>query len=428
MELAVYCSGGTRVKDLSPLKNLRRLHHLDLYDSDVEDLTSLPPVPYLNFLVVGGPRFASLAGLEECFPADKDTQLGQRPVCELEIRECSVKDLSPIEAIPNLTSLVLDSLPVTQLPRLNSDLRRLEVRNVDISDFSGLMSCALNTLIIESPGEDFDIEILQAIDRGSVSHQTRKSNWDSDAPSLTTLELVGVTIGDLKSLFRFKNLRKLKIAECECRGFEHLAELEDLNDIFLSCKGLKDIGWTTELNELSSLRIPNSQVTDISPLVQLTDLYYLDLSGCTVNNWEPLTKMDNLISLVLSRSNIDDLEFVASLPRLNFLNISDTRVTDVSPLVQSKTPVNSLDLMGLTLSDPSSVGQLNWLTWLNISSSKDFDPSYFAPDSFSGELLVANIDVDFDRLRKQLPNCEIVVELPEGNDASFFDRHPVSCF
>ena len=433
---------GTRVEDLLPLKELHTLRELDLYDSDLEDLTSLPSSPKLYELVVGGPRLASISGLEQCLIEEQEQKQATvehkvGPITltfgggqtvhfpkRLEIRDCSVSDLGPLKKIPGLERLVLVSLSATKLPKLKSKLNEFECRNVEISDFSELKTHPLYSLIIDSPGNEFDAGILDELPNGDGFDE----EGDEESPSLTDLELTSVEVGNLKRLSRFKNLYSLSLVNCQASGFEHLVNLNELSSLTITNSGLEDIGWIAEMEELWKLKIQGSQISDIRPISALKGLSELDLTGCSIENWSDLSAINSLKELTLTRSNFEDVSLVSQMPRLKYLHISNTNVTDITPLMQSQTPTYALDMMGLELTEPNSIWDLKWLRGLNISSCTGFRPDFFQQDGFSGQLVIDNMEVDIQELQNRLPKCKIITEVGEIEKEYFFDRGPPGLF
>ena len=432
---------GTRVKDLLSLKELHTLHKLDLYDSDLEELTSLPSSPRLYELVVGGPRLASISGLEQCLierQGQKQAAFEKRlaPISlkhgggqafpfpkRVEIRDCSVSDLGPLKEIPGLKQLALVSLSATKLPKLKSKLSKFECRNVEISDFSELKTHPLYSLVIDSPGNEFDVGILDELPNGGDIDE------DEESPSLTDLELTNVDVGNLKRLSRFKDLGSLGLVNCQASGFEHLVNLKELLDLTITNSGLKDIGWIAEIDELWSLKIQGSQISDLRPISTLRGLDELDLTGCSIENWSDLSAINSLVELTLTRSNFEDVSLVSQMPQLKYLHIGNTNVTDITPLMQSQTPTYGLDMMGLELSEPNSIWNLKWLSGLNISSCTGFKPGFFEQDGFNGQLVIDNIDVDIQELQRRLPGCQITTEVGKTDKGYFYDyRTPSTCF
>ena len=82
------------------------------------------------------------------------------------------------------------------------------------------------------------------------------------------------------------------------------------------------------------------------------------------------------------------------------------------------------DMMGLKLSEPSSIWDLKWLSGLNISSCTGFKPNFFQQNGFNGQLVIDNIEVDIQELQKRLPECQILTEVGEIDKGYFYDRRP----
>ena len=101
---------------------------------------------------------------------------------------------------------------------------------------------------------------------------------------------------------------------------------------------------------VSSVDLRNTQVSDISPLAELNNLERLYLGITQVSDVSPLAELKSLRELSLSNTQVSDLSPLAELKSLNELWLRGTQVSDLSPLAELKN-LEELDLSDTQVSD-----------------------------------------------------------------------------
>lgn len=219
----------TPLTDISPLRGLSRLDHLDLSCSEITDLNALRGKPRLEYLT-----------LENYSSCRSDVALN---------------DLSPLEGLTSLTSLGLGGRPLGDLAPL-SGLSRLEflvVVYAGVSDISALSSLyALEELIV----------------------------YDND-------------VTDWTQLGAHPNLYSLSAAGNQSENLEAFEALPRLRDLDLRANGLTSIESLSGLTDLIYLNLGFNQIEDVSPLSEMTGLFELSLYENRVKTLAPLLENPN---------------------------------------------------------------------------------------------------------------------------------------
>ena len=110
-----------------------------------------------------------------------------------------------------------------------------------------------------------------------------------------------------------------------------LSPLKDMSPTILSITGAKKIHW--------------------EPILALPQLETLDLSKCSLESL-PLTPrnqrgLSGLRSLRLAGTGVQSLDFIRGMLSLAKLDVSDTAITDLSPLLGVRLPLNQLVISGV---------------------------------------------------------------------------------
>ncbi|MEH2347758.1 MAG: leucine-rich repeat domain-containing protein [Nostoc sp.] len=278
-------------------------------------------------------------------------------VKELTIEKLSLKDLSLLQKLTNITKLriseadeICDLSPLAELPTLNHlSLGRYfqeEIFNCDINtlaflynlnylSLSGIRTndisilCNLSSLssLILGQSEIRDFSPLAKM-QNLVSLIIFNIDEDIDCQflktmtQLTTLGLATTGISDLGLLANLTNLEKLDIIENEISDFSPLANIYKLTSLSIGTVIFEGVG------ALGS----SGQISVINSLEKLSNLKNLSLYQTQVQDISPLASLSNLTNLMLNNNKINDLSALANLPNLVSLTIAEAGVTDISPL------------------------------------------------------------------------------------------------
>ncbi|MDQ0173563.1 stalk domain-containing protein [Paenibacillus tundrae] len=109
-------------------------------------------------------------------------------------------------------------------------------------------------------------------------------------------------------------------------------DLESLNDVNLSSKGIKSLQGLEYAVNMTKLSLTNNQISDLSPLAGLVSLSTLSISFNKISDLKPLTGLVKLRSLEAANNNIKDLAPLSKLTALVTLNLSSNQIYDLEPL------------------------------------------------------------------------------------------------
>jgi Leucine-rich repeat (LRR) protein len=110
-------------------------------------------------------------------------------------------------------------------------------------------------------------------------------------------------------------------------------ELTQLTELKVWSQGITDLAsieYCTNLNKLGFWRNPISDVSPISSLTSLTDLHLCDSQ---ISDIHPLSSLTNLTWLAVASSSVIDISPLSSLTNLTVLDLASNQISDLSPLL-----------------------------------------------------------------------------------------------
>lgn len=328
-----------------------------------------------------------------------------------------VTDLSPLRALPGLTSLQCDAintrksllsdlsplkgLPLDFLsvsrtavvdlrPLSGMPLTRLNVGTTSVTDLSLLRGLRLVNFHCGNTGVT-DLSPLQGMPLTSLQvHNTRVSDLTPLRESpLSHLNCGGTPIADLAPLAGQKKLAHLS---CNDTRVTDLGPLRGLTLSALNCEDTKvsDLGPLQGM-PLTNLQISRTRVGSLTPLrgMSLNTLGCLDTPVCDLSplrdmpladlrfgnapvaDLAPLAGMNKLATLHCTGSRVTDLGPLRGLPLTN-LHLANTPVADLGPLSDVPSLVN-LSLDGTAVTDLAPLAGLKRLSYLSISGARVTD-------------------------------------------------------
>ena len=175
----------------------------------------------------------------------------------------------------------------------------------------------------------------------------------------------------LERLSQFKNLYKLRLAECMltdvdiqviAKEVEHLENLEvlDISDN----KEVTNLSVLSELNNLSELNASGTSVYDIS-ILEGMNISILDISNTSVEDISVL-EGTSIRNLDISNTLCRDITAVASLSDMYYFRAANNELSDISAL-ESLDALWTLDLSNNNISDISALEGKDELNELYLS-------------------------------------------------------------
>ena len=235
--------------------------------------------------------------------------------------------------------------PIT--PSEMQALTRLEARNANISDLTGLEHATNLTELY------LGAEVVEG--EGWVNSNSA-SNL-SPLVGLTNLTRLGLrdnNVSDLSPLADLTNLRWLNLEFTSISDISPLAGLTNLTDLLLFGNSILDLSPLAGLINLVTLTLTRNGLSDISPLAGLTNLTRLGLAQNNLSDISALEGLINLATLGLAYNDISDISPLAGLTNLTRLGLRHNRLSGISPLA-GLTNLARLDLRHNRLSDISSL-------------------------------------------------------------------------
>ena len=134
----------------------------------------------------------------------------------------------------------------------------------------------------------------------------------SEMATLTRLEARNANISDLTGLEFATNLTHLTLKGNNISNISALSGLFQLEFLWLEDNSIRDISAVTELTKLTRLDFGSNSITDISPVSGLINLTSLWLWSNNISDLSALTGLTNLKWLGLWENNISDLSLIVA--------------------------------------------------------------------------------------------------------------------
>lgn len=223
------------------------------------------------------------------------------------------------------------------------------VRFLIIVIFLSLSLSACNQPVEESspePNSDL-VEFTDEVLGEKVREAIGKPSGDIsilEAEDVTMLDLSmepGVSIPRIKNLSSLKYFTKLTSLNLAWAlddqdlvvDISVLADLEDLEALYLNSNGLDDISSLVGLTEMKDLKIWGNNISDISALSQMTMLEDLWMQGNQISDIGVLSNIgSNLVRLYLDDNQIKDISPLKELTKLRSLKLDGNPIVDYSPI------------------------------------------------------------------------------------------------
>ncbi|KJZ02648.1 PKD domain-containing protein [Pseudoalteromonas piscicida] len=314
----------TRIEDFSFLEKFSELEKLGLstYYSNVEldiaDISSNAKLTSLSLNNLSVDNVSELSTFTE--------------LQSLSLEELNLSSLNFLQAMPQLTSLKLNSLyNVNDLGWLSftPNLTELYIRELDNNaDFSALSELKnMSDLTIDSDYSNFALDTLskmQALETLNLEVSLFEASSETTLPSLKTLNVKSSSYSNMVNLTNFPALESVKLSKGHYYGNEgkittldSLGSNSSLKSFKISgFKELEDITQISQFENLETLSINYSLAADISDIASLTKLKSLTLSNfSTFFRADMLASLNNLERLEIQSSAIycDDQELLKSL-------------------------------------------------------------------------------------------------------------------
>ncbi len=392
-----------QITDLTPVSQLRYLHHLELSSNPVGDLTPIKGLIRLSCIGLGNdnlitdisplmglPILESLAivGVSDYEPTsiaglpgrmvhlnisngpDSYKYLGEREIVSLDVQNTSIDTLDYLKDVTNLEELRISWTRIDSLKgiEIHAQLKELWISGLYLDDLSPLLNLPhLEKVYVSSDMEGL-VEEIEDEAKFEIEY-TDKSQTDTVEFQEPLIEQavrlqLGKQADEVITSEELKNVEGIFINHERCY-LDSKACYEDWGiapDVIGSITSLTDLKY---LPNLQCLFVANQQIIDITPVSQLKYLRQLELAG----------------------NQVQDITPIKGLIRLTYAGLaSNYQVTDISPLLGLPV-LDSVSLIDISDYEPASIGGLSGrIIYLNISNDSG---SY----QYLGERQIITLDV-----------------------------------
>ena len=256
----------TKLKDISPLKDLTALTNLTLSSNEIKDISSLAKLERLDELRLIDNKIT-----------DIDSLSSMKSLTYLGLSSNMIDNLGPLRNLQNLETLELGNNDIVSISTLVglTNLKRLvlEGNNLSNSDLSSLINLPnLETLNLQNTKlDDQDIEPLAEL-----------SN---------KIKILGLAVNGIIDLSPLAQLTSLETLDLRYNQIENLAPLENLTELKalgLYKNKIRDLSFLANLSNIDSITLDENLINDLSPLIGLTNMKSLGLTSNAISDIGPL--------------------------------------------------------------------------------------------------------------------------------------------
>jgi len=289
---------------------------------------------------------------------------------EAAIREELDKPLKPLytNELNKVVQLDASGRGVSSLDGIEHlhNLAILNLENNEIQDVSPLENLKkLHTLILGSNGiTDLNDAHLDTLSGLPLQHL----NLNYNVVIFRSGQRIWLT--DISILSSFTGLEELVLIENQITDISSLAALTNLRLLDLSTNAITDISPLAHTTALQTLSLANNDIHDISPLAGLYQLTSLNLlSNKNIATVNPLASLTNLETLILDNVPVgNEISALANKHELRDLSMANAQLTTITPLSEL-TLLTSLNLRDNDIRDLSPLSRLARLKTLDLQSN-----------------------------------------------------------
>lgn len=237
----------------------------------------------------------------------------------------------------NLKACIETELGTTNIDSLEmSNITRLDCRNMQINDLSGL-EYAPNLQYLNLSGNQInDITVLSGLT--NLSYVQLYDNQINDLSSLSKHQKLRQLLVDnnkITSLEPLKNVDSLMILSVNDNSISSLtpiASLTNLRELNIINNNVRTLAPTSGLENLDTLRTENNKLVDVKTLASNSNLKILYLDNNQIESLEGLENLSNLSTLSVQGNKLTSLKELKNLTNLKILNVSNNMISDLSDL------------------------------------------------------------------------------------------------
>jgi len=192
-----------------------------------------------------------------------------RGLTRVEIKQCEIRDLSPLAEIPTLKTIMVygrttDLLPCDLTPLKELSCLCLRYDRCTIPTLTGLPK--LGTIILSNIDNLEELRGLESLTHLDISQNPSLSDLSplATCPNLSYLSAVETAVNDLTTLEGLANLKELYLSNTQVTNVSPLAAIPSLKVVWLYGTAVTDVSCLAGLPNLSNLNLYKTQVEDLS--------------------------------------------------------------------------------------------------------------------------------------------------------------------
>lgn len=295
-------------KDLTPLKDLKKLKLLRLSHNAIKDVTPLKDLTELEKLYISHNQ------IEDVSPLNNLTNLTQLDFAKNKVEEISaIKNLVKLDTFDIIGNKIEDISVVKNFP----ELKFFNAKENKIKDISVL-----------------------------------KNNSKLEALYLNQNQIENVDV-----INNLTKLVDLGLSENKITDFD-FSKLANLKELQLSENSIIDITSLAKLSKLEQLRFGKNKVKSLEALKDLKELQILDASENQIEDLTPIKNLTKLYNLDVHSNPIKDISVAKDLKELGDVNVSETQITDLTPLSSDAIFSFEANKLSTTVSDIKLTGNI----------------------------------------------------------------------
>jgi serine/threonine-protein kinase len=273
-----------------------------------------------------------------------------RRITRIEIASDSLRDIAPLGACADLTTLILSCPSLEDLASISRlPLTALSLVESDVQDLIPLRQMPLTELVVESaPVRDLSALRGKALTSLSVAHTRVGTLHGLTGMPLKSLDVSGTFVKRLDFL-KGMPLEKLLITNTKVNDLSPL-RLLPLRHLDASGTMIRDLAFANG-SQIEHLDIARTPINSLSGLRQ-SRISTLNASGTRLRSLKGIEQIDNLGHLNISDTSVSDIEPLRGLP-LRSLSIDNTPVENLGVL--RSLPLVHLSCRNLGTSDYSAL-------------------------------------------------------------------------
>lgn len=358
---------------LSP-SELSRLQELDLRGLPVSSLEGLECATSLRSVVIDGGTLDDLTPIAAlpCLSSISitNTQVSQLPqfqypekLIALMLSRNQLTGIEALQPLSNLLTLQIDHQSIRDLSPLSglSKLYTLDVSGNPLEGEEPLAAVGRLPELMNLSADDCGLTSLEFVSGltklynlsvcgngiSSLSPLKKLSSFTTASIGPASLRVSGNPIGDLTVLAELKNVTTLAVNSLEISDLSVFLGMEQLSTLLCADNQIADLSPLTELKQLYQLNLNGNQIEELAPLAELPALSYLYLRDNSVSNPVTLLQCEKLQLADLSENLLDlspDSQTVSILTRLKELKVSVYTANQKGDVVPPTVEVDSVKL------------------------------------------------------------------------------------